>query len=109
MKINKDVTDKIAANVGDLLTTYSDGIQAAISDEGQVAVSLPVKIIQNGDKVDIQVGISFVKERIKDTVTFTVSDQRELFKDGGASVEAKILHKATEVINGAAFVTSEEK
>jgi hypothetical protein len=46
-----------------------------------VDVSLPVKIRAEGPKIEVLVGVSFVKTKIKDSVSFVVSEQKELFGD----------------------------
>ena len=68
MKLRTDVIEKIKDSVYGMLVTYRKGISAAITDEGGVSIALPVKIVQNGEKIDVQVGINFVKDRIKDNI-----------------------------------------
>lgn len=99
MKIRTDVIEKIKDSVVELLTHYKGGIESAIKEEGMVSIALPVKMVQNGEKLDVQVGINFVKDRIKDDIVFTISDQRELFGPDGVSIEAKILSKVTNMVN----------
>jgi hypothetical protein len=83
MLIDQDVINKIRDSVGELLETYSKEMNVAMDDADGVDISLPVKVRQNGPKLDVQVGIGFVKTRIKDSVLFTVSSQKELFGDEG--------------------------
>ncbi|MBW2220368.1 MAG: hypothetical protein JRF40_12905 [Deltaproteobacteria bacterium] len=86
MKINTETIEKIKNTVGDLFTQYTGGIQAAIENEGNVSIGFPVKIVQNVERFDVQIGINFVKARIKDGVTFIVTDQLEMFQDATVSM-----------------------
>ncbi|MBE9570094.1 MAG: hypothetical protein IMF11_05680 [Proteobacteria bacterium] len=88
--ISYDVVEQIKDTVGTLLSNYAKGIEAAMADEGTVTISLPVKIKQDGPKLDIEVGIGFVKERIRDAVGFTVDGQKELFSSGGVDMEVTV-------------------
>ena len=64
-----------------MLLNYAKEIEIAMADEGTVTISLPVKVKQHGPELDIEVGIGFVKEKVKDAIGFTVCDQKELFGD----------------------------
>jgi len=86
MKINTETIEKIKNTVGDLFTQYTKEIQTAIENEGGVSIGFPVKIVQNGERLDVQIGINFVKARIKDGVTFIVTDQLEMFQDATVSM-----------------------
>ena len=79
--IEKTTINQIANTVGGLLETYTKEIDAAMAEEGTLTISLPVKIKQDGPKLDVEVGIGFVKEKVKDAVGFTVTEQKELFGD----------------------------
>ena len=79
MLIKADTIDKIRDNVVDLLQTYTQELNVALDDGDGVDVSLPVKIRQGGPRLEVQVGIGFVKTRVKDSVAFVVSEQKELF------------------------------
>jgi hypothetical protein len=79
MLIKADVIDKIRDNVTNLLQTYTKELNAAMDDNDGVDISLPIKIRQGGSKLDVAVGINFIKTRVKDSVIFAVSDQKELF------------------------------
>lgn len=81
MKIGTETIDNIKKVIDDLLHTYSEEINAAMGEEGVVSVSLPVKIKEKDESLDVTVGIGFVKTRVKDEIGFTVSSQEELFKD----------------------------
>lgn len=81
MKLRTDVIEKISDTAKALLMAYRKGISCAITNEGGVSIALPVKISQSGEKIDVQVGINFVKDRIKDDIAFTISDQIEMFDD----------------------------
>ena len=85
--IDYDVIRQIKDSMGALLSNYAKEIEAAMAEEGTVAVSLPVKIKQSGPRLDIEVGIGFIKERIKDAVGFTVDRQKELFGPDGVDDE----------------------
>ena len=87
MNITTEVIEKIRDSVVELLTQHKGGIGFAITDEGGVSIALPVKMVQEGEKLNVLVGINFVKDRIKDDIVFTVSDQQELFgPDGNPSL-----------------------
>jgi len=77
--INPEVVNGIKDSLGNLLTDYAKEIETAIVNEGAVAVSLPVKIKQTGSDLDVEVGIGFIKEKVKDSIGFTISGQKELF------------------------------
>jgi len=81
MKINTEIIEKIKDKAGDLLSQYIAEIQTAIENEGEVSIGLPIKIKQSEERFDIQIGISFVKARIKDGITFSLADQIEMFSD----------------------------
>lgn len=85
MLIGQDVIQKIQESIVDLLETYQKELDATATEYGGVDVSLPVKIRAEGPKVEVQVGISFVKTKIKDSVSFVVSEQKELFPGGEVS------------------------
>jgi len=74
-----DVVKQIEKSVGGLLTSYAKEIELVMAEDGSVLISLPLKIKRTGPKLDIKVGIGFVKERIKDAVGFTIDGQKELF------------------------------
>ncbi len=88
--IDHDVVRGIKDGVGSLLSNYAKEIETAMAEEGTVTISLPVKIKQCGPKLDIEVGIGFVKERVKDAVGFTVDGQQELFGPDGVNLEVGI-------------------
>lgn len=77
----------ITKAIGGLLSDYAKEIEVGMADDGTLAISVPIKVKQAGPVVDVEVGISFVKEKIKDAVTFQVDGQRELFGPDGTSVE----------------------
>lgn len=77
--ISDDTIYQIKDNIGRLLSDYSAEISVAIVNEGMVTISLPVKIVQNGPKLNIDIGINFIKERIKNATSFVVDGQKELF------------------------------
>ena len=79
MLINETTIDKVMANIKDLLTTYLKEVNVSLDENGGVDISLPVKIRQNGQKLEVQVGIGFVKTKVKDAVVFVVDDQPGLF------------------------------
>jgi len=81
MKINTEIIEKIKDRAGDLLSQYIAEIQTAIENEGDISIGLPIKIKQHEKGFDIQIGINFVKARIKDGITFSLSDQIEMFSD----------------------------
>ena len=81
MKINTEIIEKIKDRAGDLLSQYIAEIQTAIENEGDISIGLPIKIKQSEERFDIQIGISFVKARIKDGITFSLTDQIEMFSD----------------------------
>ena len=74
--IDQDVFKQISRCVNGLLDSYSSEIAAAMDAEGAVSISLPVKIQQKGENLDVDVKIGFIKERIKDSVSF-VADKQE--------------------------------
>ena len=78
--IKKITIDRIANAVSGLLDTYAKEIDTAMAEEGTLSISLPVKIKQDGPKLDVEVGIGFIKEKVKDTIGFTVTEQKELFR-----------------------------
>lgn len=88
--IDHDVVRQIKDSVGVLLSSYAKKIEAAMDEEGIVTISLPVKIKQSGPKLDVEVGIGFVKERVKDAVGFTIKGQKELFGPDGVDLEVGI-------------------
>ena len=81
MLIGQDVIQKIQESVVDLLETYQKELNATTEEYGGADVSLPVKIRVDGPKVEAQVGISFTKSKVKDSVNFVVSEQKELFPE----------------------------
>ena len=81
MLIGQDVINKIKESIIDLLETYQKELDATTTEYGGVDVSLPVKIRVDGSKVEAQVGISFTKSKVKDSVSFVVSGQKELFPE----------------------------
>ncbi|MCK4826681.1 hypothetical protein KA005_63680, partial [bacterium] len=88
--IDHNVVKEIKASVGSLLSNYAKVIDCAMAEEGNVTISLPVKIKQSGPNLDVDVGIGFVKERVKDAMTFTVDGQKELFGPDGVNLEVGI-------------------
>lgn len=82
MLIGQDVIQKIQESIVDLLETYQKELNATTEKYGGVDVSLPVKIRAEGPKIEVLVGVSFVKTKIKDSVSFVVSGQKELFPEG---------------------------
>ena len=81
MRINTETIEKIKDRAGELLDTYIAEIQKAIDNEGEVSIGLPIKIRQAEERFDVQIGIGFVKSRIKDNITFSLTDQIEMFED----------------------------
>ena len=81
--IKKNTIDRIANAVSGLLDTYAKEIDTAMAEEGTLSISLPVKIKQHGPELDIEVGIGFVKEKVKDSIGFTMAEQAELFGNEG--------------------------
>ena len=81
MKIGTETIHNIKKVMDDLLHTYSEEINAAMAEEGTVSVSLPVKIKEKGESLDVTVGIGFIKTRVKDEIGFTVSSQKEIFTE----------------------------
>lgn len=88
--INYAVVKQIKDTVGTLLSNYAKEIETAMAEEGTVTISLPVKIKQSGPKLNIEVGIGFVKEKVKDAVGFTIEGQKELFGPDGVDLEVGI-------------------
>ena len=88
--IDHNVVTRIKDGVGELLSIYAEEIETAMAEEGTVTISVPVKIKQSGPKLDIGVGISFVKERVKDAIGFTVDGQQELFGKDGVALEVTV-------------------
>ena len=81
MLIGQDVIQKIKESVRDLRETYQKELDATTTEYGGVDVSLPVKIRAEGPKVEVQVGVSFTKSKVRDSVSFVVSGQKELFPE----------------------------
>jgi len=82
MRITSEIIEKTKDRAGELLDSYIAEIQTAIDNEGEVSIGLPIKIKLNGERFDVQIGISFVKSRIKDNITFSLTDQQiEMFED----------------------------
>ena len=80
--IDHDVVQGIKDGIGTLLSNYTKEKETAMAEEGTVTISMPVKIKEDGPNTDVEVGIGFVKERVKDAVGFTCSEQKELFEEG---------------------------
>jgi len=88
MKISIDVIDKIRDSVQGLLWEHREDVSAAMIDgDDTVSISMPVKMVKKGSDLIVQVGISFVRTRVKDEAIFTVSDQAEIpFQGKGEGV-----------------------
>lgn len=83
MKIESDVIRKISISVDGLLQKHSEDISAAMIDgDDTVSISMPVKMVKKGSELIVQVGINFVRTRVKDEAMFTVSDQAEIPFEG---------------------------
>ena len=78
--IKKTTISQIADTISSLLEAYTKEIDAAMAEEGTLSISMPVKIKQDGQNLGVEVGIGFIKEKVKDAVGFTVSEQKELFE-----------------------------
>ena len=83
MLIEKSTLGKIRANIAVLLETYLKEMNISLDENAAVDISLPVKVRQSGQKLEIQVGIGFVKTKVKDAVVFVVDDQPGLFNETG--------------------------
>ena len=79
MLIGKSTIGKITGTIDDLLETYLKEMNVSLDENGGVDVALPVKVKQRTEKLEVQVGISFVKNRVKDSRAFIADDQQELF------------------------------
>lgn len=73
--------DAIVHNIGNLLADYRTVIDTTLQEEGSISISLPIKLKGNSDQMIITAGVGFTKAKIKDTVTFELSSQREMFDD----------------------------
>ena len=81
MKLDTDTVKQISDGVNSLLNDYSPEIEEAAATEGNVSISLPVKLEEDGPNTNIKIGISFVKTKIKDEVNIVASPQQELFEE----------------------------
>ena len=66
-----------------LLSDYKDEIKEAYlkAGDGSLTVSLNIKLSPKKEDIEAEVGISFVAERVKESVKAIVSNQTEIFKD----------------------------
>lgn len=82
MKIGIKTRELIVKQVSGLLADYEEALsEAYLRAEKDFAISLGVKIAPNGNGAKVETQISFVKEKIKDTASGTVSEvQVDLFE-----------------------------
>lgn len=80
MKVDSNIIDQVSGAIKQILYDYNDEIEEATETNGGVAISIPVKLIEDGDNVNVRIGISFVKTKIRDEVNLVISPQQEMFE-----------------------------
>ena len=87
MKIGNVTMGKIQDEIVNLLSTYHKSIdQAYIKSEDEIlSISLKVKLSPDDEKIKIEVGISFVSDKVKDSVTVYADEKQQVLFSNSAS------------------------
>jgi len=84
IRITQETINKAADDLRTLLETHAVAIgQAYITCDNEISISLSVKIqpSKGAGEVDLITGISFTKDKIRDSIKTTLDpDQKPLFK-----------------------------
>ena len=83
MKISTQLLDKIQETIGNMFVEYQQSMEEAylMAGDDPLTVSISIKIAPVDGKQKVVTGISFVKERCKDSFTdFVDEDQGDLFQ-----------------------------
>jgi len=65
MKIGFVTLDRISQGIMGHLTDYQPDIEAAYHNQGEVSISLTVKMAPGKTGIDYEIGMNLVKDRIK--------------------------------------------
>lgn len=83
MTIGPAVRGKMVEMVERLLMDHLEAIDEAYRRQGELTVSLPIKLSPEKGYIGVKAGITFVAEKVKDEITELVDeDQQNLFNQG---------------------------
>lgn len=74
MKIGEKTLLEVSGRVAGLMRAHLSSINGVFGEEGEIKISMPVKMKMENGKIKIEVGCSFVVEKLEDTSTTWVDE-----------------------------------
>ena len=87
MKIGFVTLERISQGILGHLTDYAREIDAAYEKQGEVSISFTVKMVPGKTGIDYEIGMTFVKDRVKVRLKGNVDERQiPMFNDGDTTL-----------------------